>query len=738
MPTLPNRDEELPEQRYYDPQEPDNWADILHDVLAELSINALVSGTDPSNHSPHDGTLFIPTDGGAWYLGDGSVWNELLAPGDYLTAAENASISGSWDFTTAPTIDSNTVWHAGNDGDGSGLDADRLDGTQASGFATSNHTHALGDLSNVSASGEGSGNGLNADQVDGYEASELKGNPDLVTVNSYSGADPSGGSTSDSAFSSAVSDANAHDTVLFYDGTFLLENYHDISKPLTIKCAGAELKLTKTASSGSARAQIRFMGGGVQAQASISSTTPAGSRTIPVADASIFSSGDSVLLMNAEYSYEVDTPSQFATVESADTTNGNIVIDSATDHDFSGTAHRVSLIESPRFVNVSTFGGGDIPILFRWCEDARYDRCEVTEYLQTPLAAVDCYKPKWYDVEAYNPLSRGSGEGEAVCLYRTTDAYVESPRIYDCRRGVDIAWGCTNSQIIDPVVKSFSISAISVHQSNVGGDVRIVGGKLVADPDGLTGHGITGSPNETTISVQGTDIITRRSGIHASGVTKISDVTISPGETVSSGVGLQISGGPVQADGIIIDDPDGRLNQAISVTSGSRPIRGVDIDARIRYNADNAVYFETAGNPIEDVDLSGTIQSDSTAPDQAVFFYSADGAFDNIDYSMDILNHAEYGIRLDGGTKNGEFRIHDAVFDCDPGGVPILDYSGWGGAEQVWIKNCTLLYDSGGHSDSVHLASGTVDYCWVVDNYAPGAINIDSAVTNSSTRGNMG
>lgn len=699
--SLPNRDEELPEQRYYDPQEPDNWADILHDVLAELSINALVSGTDPSNHTPHDGTLFIPTDGGAWYLGDGSAWNPVIEPADYLTAAENASISGSWNFTTAPTIGQNTVWHAGNDGKGSALDADTVDG---------NHADEL------------------LDEATG-------GQPGVVVVNSYSGADPSGSSTSDSAFSSAVSDANDHDIVLFYGGTFLLENDHDINKPLTIKCRGAELETVSTHASGSERPQIRFMGSGVEAQTSISSTTPAGSRTIPVADASIFSAGDDVLLMNAQYSYAVDTPSQFATVES--TSSGSVTLYDATDMDLSGTIHRVGLVDGPRFEDVSTFGGGDTHIGFRWCKDPRYNHCSVREYLHTPLAAIDCFKPKWYDCEATDPLSRGSGEGEAICLYRTTDAYVESPRIYDCRRGVDIAWGCANSQIIDPVVKGFSIAGISVHQSNVGGDVRVVGGKLVADPDGLTGNGITGSPNGTTISVQGTDIITRRSGIHASGVTKISDVTISPAETVNSGVGLQIAGGPVEADGLIIDDPDGQLNQGINATSSSRAIRGVDIDARINYNAENAVYLETAGYPIEDVDLSGTIQSDSTAPGQCVFFYSVDGAFDNIDYSMDILNHAEYGIRLDGGTKNGEVRIHDAVFDCDPGGVPILDYSGWGGAAQVWIKNCTLLYDSSGHSDSVHLGSGSVDYAWVRDNYAPGNIMLDG-VEEYIDAGNMG
>jgi hypothetical protein len=40
-------------------------------------------------------------------------------------------------------IENNKVWHAGNDGAGSGLDADTLDGIQASGFAVTNATETV-------------------------------------------------------------------------------------------------------------------------------------------------------------------------------------------------------------------------------------------------------------------------------------------------------------------------------------------------------------------------------------------------------------------------------------------------------------------------------------------------------------------------------------------------------------------------------------------------------------------
>ena len=82
--------------------------------------------------------------------------------------------TGVQNFIIAPTIEGNEVWHAGNDGAGSGLDADRLDGQQGSYYlntattfggdvsgtynaiviANDSHTHSFANLTN-----KGSGTG---------------------------------------------------------------------------------------------------------------------------------------------------------------------------------------------------------------------------------------------------------------------------------------------------------------------------------------------------------------------------------------------------------------------------------------------------------------------------------------------------------------------------------------------------------------------------------------------------
>lgn len=53
-----------------------------------------------------------------------------------------ATISGLWNYTTAPTIGGSLVWTVGNDGAGSGLDADLLDGQSSAFYQTANNLTA--------------------------------------------------------------------------------------------------------------------------------------------------------------------------------------------------------------------------------------------------------------------------------------------------------------------------------------------------------------------------------------------------------------------------------------------------------------------------------------------------------------------------------------------------------------------------------------------------------------------
>lgn len=82
--------------------------------------------------------------------------------------------------STALTRSGNTVWDAGNDGSGSGLDADLLDGIQSTGFArlaaASNFTTAptINGATIFTTANDGSGSGLDADLVRGQKIQNLR------------------------------------------------------------------------------------------------------------------------------------------------------------------------------------------------------------------------------------------------------------------------------------------------------------------------------------------------------------------------------------------------------------------------------------------------------------------------------------------------------------------------------------------------------------------------------------
>lgn len=99
---------------------------------------------------------------------------------DFPRKAEDATVSGSWNFTgTTLRRNGNDIWHAGNDGSGSGLDADLLDGNHASAFllrsgGTMSGDIALGgnDLTNVGSIDFGGGDSISYSTTNGLTVFE--------------------------------------------------------------------------------------------------------------------------------------------------------------------------------------------------------------------------------------------------------------------------------------------------------------------------------------------------------------------------------------------------------------------------------------------------------------------------------------------------------------------------------------------------------------------------------------
>lgn len=76
-------------------------------------------------------------------IGDSDTGFKWISDGVCQIYANNAAVgqwtSGGMDWFKNPTVNGNKVWNAGNDGSGSGLDADTLDGYHASSFVRAGH-----------------------------------------------------------------------------------------------------------------------------------------------------------------------------------------------------------------------------------------------------------------------------------------------------------------------------------------------------------------------------------------------------------------------------------------------------------------------------------------------------------------------------------------------------------------------------------------------------------------------
>jgi hypothetical protein len=90
------------------------------------------------------GAAFVPFHAGNDGVGSGLDADMLdgLTSGQFARSDVAQTIAPLWNFTTPPTINGAAIWNAANDGPGSGLDADTVDGSHGSSFAAAGHVHA--------------------------------------------------------------------------------------------------------------------------------------------------------------------------------------------------------------------------------------------------------------------------------------------------------------------------------------------------------------------------------------------------------------------------------------------------------------------------------------------------------------------------------------------------------------------------------------------------------------------
>ena len=143
----------------FDIDNPNFWTDSSGDIYYDAGNVAIGQSTANRRLTVNSDTdnivgSFISTNGGAYVsfsdnatssdtqVRIGSVGNEMVLQSAGSTTLRlhddnSAEFFGDVTFATTPDVAGSTMWHSGNDGSGSGLDADLLDGVHASSFIRS-------------------------------------------------------------------------------------------------------------------------------------------------------------------------------------------------------------------------------------------------------------------------------------------------------------------------------------------------------------------------------------------------------------------------------------------------------------------------------------------------------------------------------------------------------------------------------------------------------------------------
>lgn len=729
----------------------DVWGDILVDFFDnELDIDVPIQGPigeRPSASSENQGSIWIVSDSDPieFTRSDGSNWSTVASvdadtldgidSSAFAQKSQDETIDGSWTHTAEQVFDG-------------GINGSLTDGTSLTDITGGNLFINSGELTasnmRTDVSDDGTevvsnttslnfGSGLSV--TDPGDGSATIDNSRTTTTLYMSDYAPSGG-LCDTEFDSAISDASPGDTIVFDANDYELNTSHTINKTLTIDST-PEVVVSCTNTSNN-NPHIHFQGGGIQNNTTTTSEVRQGDRVIPVNDTSVFSVDDRVLLMEDEHASQVDTKIHFDKVESVDSGNSEISLFGGTYKEFSsGTyVYQVDLLERPLIKDIETDGGGTRHLQFQWCEDPKFKDTSVSEYLEISLYALECWKPKYENVEATDPEGLGSGEGEPIALYRSTDGYIEAPRVYDCRRGIDFAWGAHTHAVVDPVIRGVSLNGISVHQDNQSGSLLVTGGEIVCDPNGQTGNGITGS-SSTKLYIDGIRIVAREHGIICNGQTRITNVTVTPTEgNTSSSVtsGFNIKYGDTSVRDSYVDDPDGAFDFGVWVDGGgSSNVKHIVIDCEITHEADQHILLDARNGGIESVKIRGFLRNinASGTSDEGIFI-RADGTstISDVDINVTAKDFPNQVVRMlsEGTEQIKDIRFHDCYFDC--GAAAIYD-DGTGSFGSIRVSDCNC--NTGSTSLSFN---DSITKLFVTNNDVTGTID-SSGASESTVTGNL-
>lgn len=445
------------------------------------------------------------------------------------------------------------------------------------------------------------------------------GSAATIHIDNY-GADPTGATASDAALDAAYAEADEDDRIAMTDGTYRFDQRHIFTKSLTIDgSAGRAITTWNDTYTQDLEACFAFHGTRTH-EIDLTADVKRNDQVISVADASVFSEDDGVLIREGGYLARSYKPTRDV-VERVDTTNNTIRLKKGSQYDYSAAdvntfVGRIEPIVRPRFENITFVSGeGNIPVQTRFTRDAIYDDVAVVGYARHAICSWDDLGPRFRNCETSNPTSLDASSGEAFFLVGGTDITINFPRIRSARRGVDIRSGAQNVVVNEPNMADITLHGISFHNdatAHVNGSVKVIGGTISArqtDPDMSayqTGNGFNTSKNARYQTFIGTTFRFRnRAGdIYGSNVT-CDNCRFEPVEDVLDMVEIHSNAENITLENCHWTNEGKSVTRAIYLRDGARnvniggTVEGTYSQAGIRYDTVDDVSVDL------DMDLDG-------------------------------------------------------------------------------------------------------------------------------------
>lgn len=573
---------------------------------------------------------------------------------------------------------------------------------------------------------------------------------DVLNVDEY-GADDTGGTASDSAFSSAVSDATDGDIVLFKDGTYLLENVHVIQKSIRLKSVNATLNRTtgSTADAHTEDAMFTFRGGGTTGTSTaLSADADEGDTVVSVTDASLFSVGDYVAVQSSgTYTVDADAETTFAEVTGVDTSNNDLTISEGCRFNHttadSATVYQVEFLDRPVISGFDCEGDGANTsswIRLDFCRRPVVEDVRVDGFIYQAISLFDCWLSSIIDCTIANAYQTGSSQGEAFQMWKSQDTYLRQPEtVAPVRRGIDYTKQACGSTVVEPVIEASGVAGIATHAVAGGRDIEVLGGEVT--DSGVNSSAIL-ADDGCSIRVSNTTI---RSDVRAmwndNGQLYATDVEIHAGSgTSAQGTEvLLVRGGDTRVDMDVVQSSTSYFEGELVDIDAQNPIDRceITIDSDIHGAGTNGFNIRTNGADIGKVDIAGTLRSQA-ATGAAVWVrpVSSGETIENVSLDgLTVTGHESWTVHFQGaGTvRNAKIRgctIHNLNTTAP---AIAVDDDSFDAFERLWVAENDL--QSGGTND-VEVNEPDADRVWVVNNSAPNGVTVNSNATNTTVNGN--